>query len=138
MFREIPISVSVGENVAFRFGRPLSVELLVVANAAEEILWEFIAEEFQPSIVTDGSFQSWPIDEAPPEVLAMLATVEERLDRELEERGPRKPPLTEIRYGVLPFGYREKSPPLPLKPGEYNVLVFAEQGQGASRFTVAA
>jgi hypothetical protein len=132
----------VGESVVFSFPRPVSIEVLLVSNAAEDVLWEFIADEFQPSPFiggdSGGSFQSWPIDKAPPQLLAMLAQVESRLDRELEERGPRKPPIAEITYGQLPPGYLEKHPPSELKPGEYSVLVFSEQGQGGSRFTIAA
>ncbi len=114
----------------------MSIETLLVSNAAQEILWEFIAAEFQEVASSGGSFQSWPIDQAPPEILAMLAKVHNRLEDELTEHGPRKPPLPEIIYGSLPTGYREKHAAVPLEPGEYNVLVFAEQGQGASRFAV--
>lgn len=138
MFRELPVQVELTDPPVFRFDTPLSVELLVVANAAEEVLWEFIADEFKPVPVTDGSFQSWPIDQAPPEMVAMLARLQERSDRELKDHGPRKSPISKIIYGALPSGYREKSPPRPLKPGEYNVLIFAEQGRASSRFTIAA
>ena len=36
----------------------------------------------------------------------MLAQAQERHARELEARGPRKPPLAEIVYGQVPNGYR--------------------------------
>ena len=138
MFREVEVSVSVGHAIVFHFAPSLSIETLLISNAAEETLWEFVAAEFQEVPATGGSFQSWPVDQAPPELLAMLARVQDRLEHELKENGPRKPPLSEITYGNLPAGYREKQPPLSLKPGEYNVLVFAEQGQGSSRFIVPA
>ena len=130
------MSADVGEKIVFRFGAPLSVISLLVANAAEEILWEFIAEEYQPVETVEGSFRTWPVDEAPPEMLAMLEDLQKRADAELAERGPRKLPLSEVLYGVLPAGYREKGTALPLACGDYNVLVFGEQGQGSARFTI--
>ena len=135
MFRAVDVTVDVGETIVFRFATPLSITMLVV-DAAGESLWDFVAEEFEPVETTGGSFQSWPIEEAPPELLAMLDQMQERADRELADRGPRKPPLTEVTYGVLPAGYRESQPARALTPGEYNVSVFGEQGQGSARFTV--
>jgi hypothetical protein len=140
VFRKVDILVSVGSQIVFRFPLALSIRMLLVANAAKEVLWEFITDEAQEvpvsGIRSGSSFQYWRVDEAPPEILAMASRVQERLDRELEERGPRKPPLDQVTYGQLPSGYREKTLPKPLKPGEYNVLIFAEQGHGTSRFIV--
>jgi hypothetical protein len=138
MFREVNISVSTSGEIVFHFERPLSIEMLLVANAAEETLWDIIAGEYEEVPVTDGLFQSWPLDQAPPEIVAMFAQVQERLSHELEENGPRHSPVASVTYGALPPGYRERTPAQRLIPGEYNVLIFAEQGQGACRFTVAA
>ena len=138
MFREVNISVSTSGEIVFHFERPLSIEVLLVANAAEETLWDIIAGEYDEVPVTGGSFQSWPVDQAPPEIVAMLAQVQERHDRELEENGPRHSPVASVTYGTLPAGYRERTPAQRLVSGEYNVVVFAEQGHGACSFTVAA
>ena len=96
MFHDVEVLVVLSDSITFQFPRPLSVETLIVSNKAEEILWEFIAEEFQPANVQVGTFRSWKRDEAPPEILALLAQVQDRLETELRERGPRKPPLAEI------------------------------------------
>ena len=138
MFREVNISVATSGEIVFHFEWPLSIEMLLVTNAAEETLWDIIAGEYEEVPVTGGSLQSWPVDQAPPEIVAMLAQLQERHDRELDENGPRHPPVASVTYGVLPAGYRERTPAQRLIPGEYNVVVFAEQGQGACRFTVAA
>lgn len=154
MFREIEIDVVLGSPVEFRFPVPLSITSLLVANSSEEILWEFVAQEFRPVKIVgeafdpsgnpdDGSipaisanFQTWKVEEAPPEVLALLSLVQNREETRLQEQGPDRPPLPSVKYGELPPGYREKQPPRPLVPREYNVLIFAEQGDGAKRFTI--
>ena len=136
MFRDISIEVTVGTRIVFKFAEPVSVETLLVANASEDVLWDILAEEFQPIPVIDASFRIWPINEAPPELLALLNDVRERDDLELATNGPRKRPLSEIVYGELPSGYREKTPAKTLLPGEYNVMFFGEQGRGAAHFFV--
>jgi hypothetical protein len=136
VFRQVEVTVDVGETIVFRFATPLSITILDVSSPAGESVWKFIAEELQPVETVGGSFQSWPIDEAPPEMLAMFEMLQKRADQELAEHGPRKPPLTEVTYGVLPAGYREDSAALPLTAGEYSVSVFGEQGQGSARFTI--
>ncbi len=138
VFRSVPISVSVGEQIIFRFETPLSLMEFVVAGRDEDIVWEFMASEFQPTPIESGSFRSWPINEAPPEMVAMLSQIQEREDHRLQTEGPRKPPLSEVVYGNIPAGYREETPAKALRPGEYNVLVFAEQGQGSARFTITS
>jgi hypothetical protein len=130
------MDVSIGDRITFRFPSSLSITSLVVTNSHEDIVWQFIAEEFQPVETVGGSFQSWPIDQAPPELLKMVADIQAKADRELAQRGPRKTPMSEVMYGELPDGYREESPPLPLVPGEYNVLVFGEQGSASARFRI--
>ncbi len=55
MFREVKVSVAVGEAITFQFGPPLSIETLLVANAAEEELWDIIADEYEEVEVTGGS-----------------------------------------------------------------------------------
>src|SRR5437899_1638511 len=137
MFRELPITVSIDARVVFCFPTPLSIDLLVVSNEAEETLWEFIAQEYQPVETADGSFHSWPIDEAPPEILAMLSEMQNRVDRELEVHGPRKPPISEVTYGELPAGYREQTAAAPLRPGEYRAAVFGQQGRAGTKSTFA-
>jgi len=132
------MEVVLAPEIVFRFGSALSITLLVVSNAADETLWEFIAEEFRPVPVEGGTFRSWPINDAPPGMLALLAELQERADRELEEHGPHKSPLREVTYGMLPVGYREKTPASVLVPGEYAVLIFAEQGNASARFSVSA
>ena len=139
LFREIEMTVEVGEQVTFRFAEPLSIEVFYVARIDDEVvLWDFLASEFQPASpeTTVGSFQTWPIDEAPAELLAMLAQVQEQHERELAEHGPNKPPLPEVRYGELPDGYREKVSAGTLTPGQYSVSLFSEQGRAAAHFTI--
>ena len=125
------------DTIVFRFTPPLSIITLFVGDATGETLWQFIADEFE-SVETSsvGTFRSWPIDEAPPEMLAILNGMQARADRELAERGPRKPPLSAVRYGVLPEGYRDQCVAAPLSAGGYNALVMGEQGQGSATFTI--
>jgi hypothetical protein len=137
VFRDVTVTVGHQPQLVFRFPVALSLISLLVCNAREEVFWDFIAEEFEPVATTGGSFQSWPIEEAPPELLAMLASMQEKADRELSESGPRKLPIAEVVYGSLPAGYRETTDARLLPRGEYNVLVTAEQGQGACRFSIA-
>ncbi len=154
MFRETEITVIPGEPVQFLFPQPLSITSLLVANRSEEVLWEFIAEEFRPvkfvgedfdpakdesddSIpVINASFQTWRLEDAPPEMLALLELLQKREDARLQTSGPNKPPLERVAYGEPPAGYRNKQPPRPLVPGECHVLVFAEQGHASKRFVV--
>jgi hypothetical protein len=136
MFRPVDVSVEVADTIVFRFAPPLSIITMVVANAADETLWQFIAEEFEAVETSEGSFQAWPIDEAPPEMFAILNEMQERADRELAERGPRKPPLAAVTYGAVPPNYREERVASRLSAGEYNVVVFGEQGQGSATFTI--
>jgi hypothetical protein len=132
------MTVSVGPLIVFRFAAPLSITFLIVATEPEETFWQFIAEELQTERVVVSSFQSWPADEAPPELIATLARMPQDADLELEAHGPRQTPIAEVTYGELPAGYREESAALPLDPGDYHVFVFAEQGMASSAFTVAA
>ena len=136
MFRRVDVSVEVADTIVFRFTPPLSIMMMFVGNAAGETLWQFFAEEFEPVETTGGLLQSWPIDEAPVELLATLNDIQERADRELAERGPRKPPLAAVTYGVLPAGYRDECVAAPLSAGEYYVTVLGEQGQGATTFII--
>ncbi|HEY6140243.1 MAG TPA: hypothetical protein VI670_21015 [Thermoanaerobaculia bacterium] len=136
MFRPVDVSVEVADTIVFRFSPPLSIMTMFVGNAAGETFWQFIAEEFQDVETSGGMFQSWPIDEAPPEILAILNGMQERADRELAERGPRKPALAAVTYGALPAGYRDECAAAPLAAGEYSVSVLGEQGQGSTTFVI--
>lgn len=143
VFQELPMSVEIGADVIFRFSAPISIISLCVVNEQEEELWDLIADVYKPALASEGgpieevSAQIWPIAEAPPVLLDMLAQIEEREDRRLREEGPRTAPIGEVVYGQLPAGYRETRAARPLTPGEYAVLVFGEQGQAHARFTIA-
>jgi hypothetical protein len=141
MFREIEITPDVtGSAVTFRFSRPVSVLSATVANGAGEEVRTLRAEEFQP--LPEGSVvsisQVWPMDEAPAEMLALLRQVEEQVERRLAERGPAKPLMSGIEYGLVPKGYKSEQPAPPLPPGHSSIIVFAEQGQGAASFEIPA
>ena len=138
MFRKVQMSVEVGESVVFVFAEPLSITSLHVSKAEDELVWGIIASEFQPVEVEGGSVHSWPIDQAPPEILAMLEQVGARAECELADHGPRKPPLSSIVYGQTPAGYREDHACQKLARGEYHVIVFGEQGTASASFTVVA
>ncbi|MBV9497233.1 MAG: hypothetical protein JOZ54_23560 [Acidobacteria bacterium] len=139
--RQIAMSVQVENGkVTFSFGEPVSILTVDVTDPSERMMWQVIADDFQEvevgSGIEVGLAQSWSIDEAPPALLALLQQVEESAQRELEEHGPSQPLNTVVEYGVVPPGYREKAPAAPLTPGEYAVLVFAEQGSASARFTL--
>lgn len=138
MFREVQMSVEVGESVVFVFAEPLSITTLHVSKAEDELVWGLIASEFHPVEMEGGSFHTWPIDQAPPEILELLEQVGKRGERALAERGPRKPPLSSIVYGQTPAGYREEHACEELARGEYHVIVFGEQGTAQASFTVVA
>ena len=138
MFRQVALDVIVnGSDVLFRFEQPVSLLLADVTKSTGEPVWNLVAEEFQ-AVENEGSFQTWPMDEAPPEILEMARLAEENAMKRLEEEGPLKPLITEIVYGVLPPGYRSEHGPEALVPGEYNVIVFTEQGHATATFSVAA
>ena len=137
MFREIEMSVAVGDQVIFRFAEPMSLISLVVSSADHDTVWQLFGGEFEPVETQGGSFRSWKIEEAPPEILAMFEEVKQRAEREFQERGPSKPGLREVTYGTTPEGYRAEVAAQALLPGEYSVIVFAEQGQAAASFLVA-
>lgn len=137
MFREWQMSVEVGERVTFFLAEPLSITSFVVSDGHDEPVWEIIASEFQPIETEGGSFQSWPIDQAPLELLRLLEQVAQRAEQELADHGPRRPPLSSVVYGLLPNGYREQCPPQPLARGQYHVIAFGEQGTARASFIIA-
>jgi hypothetical protein len=136
-FREWQMSVDVDQTVTFLLAEPLSITSLIVTNRHDETVWEIIASEFQPIETASGSFQRWPIEQAPSELLKLLEQVGQRAEQELSDHGPRKPPLSSVTYGVLPSGYREQHRPQPLTSGEYNVIAFGEQGTARASFIIA-
>jgi len=131
------ISVAVEETVKFRFATDLSPTSFIVADVSrEEIVWEVVHGRFGGEGSVSGTFQSWPADEAPPQIVALLDQLSDRERRRLEAEGPRFPLLREIVYGELPSGYRSDTGPAPLRPGSYRFTLFAEQGIASVPFEV--
>jgi hypothetical protein len=110
----------------------------MVDNANAETVWEVSAVELQRVPADEGVFAAIPLAEAPPELLELFKKAKSAFDRQLAERGPRKALIEAVRYGVVPEGYKEHAPASRLVPGDYEISVFAEQGQGAARFHVPA
>ena len=127
-----------GDRVTLKFGLPISIIKLTVANSSEEPVWELIDERFQPVPEgrEGGRFRSWPLNEAPAGVIELLRRAEARAERELREQSPGRPLIETLAYGDQPQGYRCERPALPLVRGDYAVIVFAEQGHGVASFRI--
>ena len=144
MFRRFNVEVLVdGSHITFRFAQPVSILSAIVTATAGPPAWQLTAEEFVPVEdegwqVANSSFQSWPIEEAPPELIEAARNAEENFLKRIREDGPRKSAVTELVYGVLPTGYRSDVGPTPLASGEYDLHVVAEQGEATATFRVAA
>ena len=115
---------------------------MVTASAGQPV-WQLTAEEFvavedEGWEVRSSSFQSWPIEEAPRELIEAARNAEENFLARIRELGPRKAAITELVYGVVPVGYRSDIGPVPLASGEYDVHVLADQGEATTTFQVAA
>lgn len=141
MFRRIEIAADVvGNSVVFRFPKPVSILVVAISDHTGEFIWQLEAEEFQPlpegSVVSEGKL--WRVDDAPAEVIEAARMVEQRAELELRQFGPKKPLIAELVYGNTPSGYRSDTPAPKLAPGQYAVIVFAEQGNGNTTFTIAA
>ena len=134
---EMDATVTQGE-VVFRFPSPVSVVVLFVQRLEGEAVWHLMASEMVTVPPGDGVFSAIPISEAPPELLEMARLAEERALKQLRERGPLKIPISEIRYGVVPTGYKQEAVATALEPGEYEASVVTEQGEGGVRFRVPA
>lgn len=98
-FRELQMTVELGDPVAFTLAEPLSITSLVVTKSDDEATWEIIASEFQPVKTEGGALHTWPIDRAPPEIINLLEEIAERAERDMAINGPRKPPCSKIIYG---------------------------------------
>lgn len=138
MFRKIGISVTLDEDITFRFAEPLSITSVTVAcPATEAIEWELINDAFKPvEVSSESSSQMWPIDQAPEWALEALEQISQREARRIETQGPYFPTLQTLKYGEVPPGYREDLPAKKLAPGKYTLTVFAEQGSGFTFFEV--
>jgi hypothetical protein len=137
MFRKIEVRVTVDERVIFEFGEPLSVTSVTVARPdRQEIYWELINDAFKPVEFAEGSFQMWPIDQAPEWAMKMLEQVSAREAARIESQGPHFPARESLAYAEVPAGYREDLAARPLTPGKYVVTIFAEQGSVGVPFEV--
>ena len=140
MFRKIDITVTVDDDVTFRFAEPLSITSVTVAcPATEEIEWELINDAFKPvDVSSESSFQVWPIDQAPEWALQAVEQISQREAKRIKEKGPYFPTRKTLKYGEVPPGYREDLPAKKLPPGKYTLTVFAEQGSASTFFEVPA
>ena len=143
MLPEVSVDVELqGGEATFRFTPPVSILVLMVSDAHDELAWQLTAGDVQAVPAGEGTFTATftavPIAEAPPELLEMLRQAEANFMNRIRERGPTKPPIALIRYGVVPPGCTQEVLARKLSPGEYEVSVVAEQGQGAARFSVPA
>jgi len=140
-----PIGIEVdveGNAVTFTFASPISILTAVVSQTSgDHVVWQIIAEEFQP-ISEQGwevsSSRVWPAEEAPPQIVELLQATARRTQKELDVRGPRKPLTRMLRCGQAPPGYRSEVPFAGFQPGSYNAIIFAEQGHATATFEITA
>ena len=135
MSRKLTVPQVVGDSVVFAFTWPLSIDAFLVVSATGQAQWLLLADEHDDFELSVGT-ESWPISQAPPEAFAALSQLEDRFGRHLHGRAPRNPAISKLTYGQPPAGYHSKVAPQRLLPGEYTVLVLAEQGGGVNRFLV--
>ena len=136
MLPEVPVAVdATGGHVEFRFEGPVSIFMLVVSRD-DEVVWELLAEKGET--VEGGVVSITPIEQAPPEMLEMAQRAEANFLRQMREGPPPTRPVSIVRYGIAPQGYRERFPARELAPGRYDVGGMSAQGQLTGEFDVPA
>jgi len=132
----VAIAVS-SDDVEFRFAEAVSLFMLIVSRG-DEIVWELVANEGNMVEAGEGSFSITPIDQGAPEMLEMANQAEVMFLARVREGPPLTTPISLVRYGVIPRGYREASPAQQLAPGRYGFIAMSAQGQAAGEFDVPA
>jgi hypothetical protein len=118
---KIQVSVHNGE-ICFRFDRPMRFDVFAVSDAASQVHWDLTPSYMHPAAVTSG----FMIGVAVPLQLAGLIPHRNDAASAEEEAVPR---VTEIRYGVAPPGYHEKTTARKLEAGKtYALLAFDDRG----------
>ncbi len=136
MFPEVPVAIdATGGHVEFRFEGPVSIFMLVVSRD-DEVVWELLAEEGKT--VEGGLMSITPLEQAAPEMLEMVSRAEESFFARMREGPPPTTPVSRVRYGEAPQGYRERSPARELAPGRYDFTAMCAQGQASGEFDVPA
>src|SRR5215813_3985632 len=134
MFPEVPVAIDpAGGHVEFRFEGPVSIFMLVVSRD-DEVVWELLAQEGET--MEGGVVSVTPLEQATPEMVEMARRVEENFFARMREGPPPTTPVSRIRYGVAPQGYRERSPARELSPGRYDFTAMCAQGQASGEFDV--
>lgn len=118
------IQVTVNKDqIVFLFDKPMRLDVFAVSDAASRMQWELKPSYMHPAPVSSdfivgiaGSARS--VTEASLHRNDAPSADEESVPR-----------ITEIRYGLVPEGYREMSAPRKLEKGKtYAVLAFDEIG----------
>ena len=136
MFPEVPVAIdTTGGHVEFRLDGLVSIFMLVVSRD-DEVVWELLAEEGET--VEGGVVSVTPLEQATPEMLEMVHMAEASFLTRMREGPPPTTPVSRVRYGVAPQGYRERSPARELAPGRYDVTAMCAQGQATGEFDVPA
>jgi hypothetical protein len=136
MFPKVAVAITVtSEYVDFGFAEPVSIFLLVVSRGAE-VVWEVVANE--GNTVEGGEVSVTPLDQATPEMLNMVQQAEVLFLARVSAGPPLTRPVSTVRYGVIPPGYRENAPARQLAPGKYELTGMCAQGHVQGELDVPA
>jgi hypothetical protein len=135
MLPTVPTTIEVtSDSVEFRFAEAVSLFLLVVSRDAE-VVWELVAGEGNS---VEAEVTITPVEQATPEMLEMVHQAEMLFLARVQDDHPPTTPVSAVRYGVLPRGYREAAPARPLVSGRYELTGMSAQGQISGGFDVPA
>ena len=138
MLSEVSVEVrATGNGVEFRFPGEVSMFMLVVSGN-DAVVWELVANEGHEEEMVEGSVSITPLEKATPEMLEMLRRAAENFTALVREGPPLTTPISRVRYGVVPLGYREKAPAKGLIPGRYDLTAMFVQGHASGEFDVPA
>ena len=133
MFAEVPIVIAVTrEGVEFDFAEPVSMFMLVVSRDSN-VVWELVADE--GNMVGDEAVSVAPI-QADPELPEVVRYGEVQFLSRALDGLPLTTPISLVRYGVIPRGYRESLPAEQLIPGRYSIMAVSAQGRASGEFDV--
>jgi hypothetical protein len=136
MLPSVPVAIDVtSDAVEFRFGEAVSIFMLVVSRDSE-VVWEVVASE--GNMVEAAEVTITPLEQATPEMLEMARQAEVLFLARVQEGPPPTTPVSAVRYGVLPRGYRETAPARALMPGRYDLMGMCARGQISGHFDVPA
>ncbi len=138
MLPEVSVAIVVSrENVEFRFAAPISIFILVVSRD-HEVVWELKAASGQQEERTQGVGFVVPLELATPQMLTMVGQAEQAFMARVHDGPPLTTPVSLVRYGQVPVGYREEASAQKLAPGRYDLMAVCAQGHVSSEFDVPA